>query len=362
MAPTESKKRLALAIIDFLSTSVKDGTLSSADAESMEIAQSCIADTFQVDASDKAAMQDALAGQSLLSIYTVYEKLKGKTPSTSETKASSTPPPKTEDKPKAGAATAESDKLKSEGNAAMARKDYPAAISFYTKALEMAPANPIYLSNRAAAHSATGDHAKAVEDAEVAVAADPKYVKAWSRLGLARFALGDAKGAAEAYQKGVDAEGNGGSEAMKKGLETAKKRIAEMEQKDNEPPAEDVDDASGASRGAGAGGMPDLSSLAGMFGGGGGGGGGMPDLGSLMSNPMFANMAQNIMSNPDMLNNIMSNPRLRQMAENVGGGGDGRGMPDMASLMNDPNIAEMAKSFMGGGGGAGGAGRGAPGS
>ena len=30
----------------------------------------------------------------------------------------------------------------------------------------------------------------------------------------------------------------------------------------------------------------------------------MPDLGSLMSNPMFANMAQQVMSNPDMLNNM----------------------------------------------------------
>lgn len=41
--------------------------------------------------------------------------------------------------------------------------------------------------------------------------------------------------------------------------------------------------------GAGAGGMPDLSALAGMFGGGGGAGaggaGGMPDLASLMQNP-----------------------------------------------------------------------------
>ncbi|RMJ23015.1 hypothetical protein PHISP_06102 [Aspergillus sp. HF37] len=90
--------------------------------------------------------------------------------------------------------------------------------------------------------------------------------------------------------------------------------------------------------------MPDLSSLASMLGGGGGGGGGgMPDLGSLMSNPMFSNMAQSLMSNPDMMNNIMSNPRVRQMAENAGGGGGGGGggMPDMSSLMSDPNIAEM---------------------
>ena len=71
----------------------------------------------------------------------------------------------------------------------------------------------------------------------------------------------------------------------------------------------------------------------------------LPDFSTLMNNPMFANMAQNIMSNPDMLNNLMSNPALRQMAENFGGGrgrGSGSGgLPDMSALMNDPSIAEM---------------------
>ncbi|KAB8238799.1 hypothetical protein ETB97_008201 [Aspergillus alliaceus] len=352
MAPTESKKRLALAIIDFLGSSLKDGTLTADDAESIEIAQSCIADTFKVDPSDEAAVKDAVGGQSLANIYSVYEKLRNKGDSAGAgAQASSS------QQTQAGAPTAESDKLKSEGNGAMARKDYNAAIDLYTKALAIAPSNPIYLSNRAAAYSASGQHEKAAEDAELATAVDPKYSKAWSRLGLARFDLADFHGAKEAYEKGIEAEGNGGSDAMKRGLETSKRKIAEAS-RGAEPPADAVDDAAGATRGAG--GMPDLSSLAGMFGGGrGGGAGGMPDLSSIMSNPMFASMAQNLMSNPDMLNNLMSNPQLRQMAENFGAGGAGGGMPDMSSLMSDPNIADMARNLMGGGaGGAGGAGRG----
>ncbi|PYH64761.1 putative Hsc70 cochaperone (SGT) [Aspergillus vadensis CBS 113365] len=229
----------------------------------------------------------------------------------------------------------------------MARKDYTTAIDLYTQALAIAPSNPIYLSNRAAAYSAAGQHEKAAEDAELATAVDPKYSKAWSRLGLARFDLADYHGAKEAYEKGIAAEGNGGSEAMKWGLETTKRKIEEAK-RSTEPPADAVDDAAGASR---SGGMPDLSSLASMLGGGGGGGGGgMPDLSSIMSNPMFASMAQNLMSNPDMLNNLMSNPQLRQMAENYGRGG---GMPDMSSLMSDPNIADMARNMMGGGAGRG---------
>ncbi|PGH18520.1 hypothetical protein AJ79_00297 [Helicocarpus griseus UAMH5409] len=373
IAPTESKKRLALAIIDFLNGSLNDGTLTADDSESIEIAQSCIADTFKVDPSDKKAMQDALGGQSLASIYSVYEKLKGKGSTPVPSSAAEAKPAESKPAPsQGGGPNEESEKLKSQGNAAMSRKDYPTAISLYTQALSIAPSNPIYLSNRAAAYSASGNHTSAAEDAELAVAADPKYVKGWSRLGLARFALGNAKGAAEAYQKGIDAEGNGGSDAMRRGLETAKKRIEEMKKEENEPLAEDVDEASGASRGAGGGGgMPDLSALAGMFGGGGaggaGGGGGMPDLSSIMSNPMFASMAQNLMSNPDMMSNLMNNPRIRQMAESLGGGGagagaggQGGGLPDMASMMNDPNIAEMARNLMGGGGGGGaGAGRGA---
>jgi small glutamine-rich tetratricopeptide repeat-containing protein alpha len=71
----------------------------------------------------------------------------------------------------------------------------------------------------------------------------------------------------------------------------------------------------------------------------------MPDLAGLMQNPMMRQMAQNLMSNPDMLNNIMSNPQVRSMAERFGGGGGGGrgggGMPDLSALMNDPAMADM---------------------
>ena len=77
-ATTDSHKRLALAVIDFLNSSLKNGTLQSEDADSIEIATNCIAECFHVDPNDETAMKDALAGQNLLSIYSVYEKLKGK--------------------------------------------------------------------------------------------------------------------------------------------------------------------------------------------------------------------------------------------------------------------------------------------
>lgn len=342
-----TKQRLALSIIDYLNTSLTDGTLSSDERESIEVAVSCISESFKVDPTDSTPKDS----QNLFQIYSVYEKLKGgKAPTSSAAPSSASSASKPAEVSEAQKKEAEG--LKSQGNAAMAQKNYPSAIDLYSKALAIVPGNPIFLSNRAAAYSASKDHESARADAEAAVAADPKYTKAWSRLGLARFALGDAQGSMEAYGKGIEHEGNGGSDAMKKGYETAKKRVAELDGEDS------GDDISPAARGApgagGAGGMPDLAALAGMFGGGGaggaGGGGGMPDLSSIMSNPMFASMAQNLMSNPDMMNNLMSNPRIREMANQFGGGGAGGapggaggngGGPDLASLMNDPSIAEM---------------------
>ena len=97
----------------------------------------------------------------------------------------------------------------------------------------------------------------------------------------------------EAYKAGIDAEGNGGSDAMKKGYETARRKV----EADG-----DSDDVAAPRGTGGAGGMPDLGSLAGMFGGGaGGGGGGMPDISAMMQNPMMRQMAQNLMSNPEAM-------------------------------------------------------------
>src|SRR5208282_2003452 len=84
---------------------------------------------------------------------------------------------------------------------------FDTAIDYYTQALAITPDNKIYLSNRAAAYSQSGNHTKAAADALKAVEIDPGYAKAWSRLGHARYALGDAKGSMEAYQKGLSCEG-----------------------------------------------------------------------------------------------------------------------------------------------------------
>lgn len=291
-----------------------------------------MAEAFQVDPNDTAAMTDAIGGKSLLDIYTVYEKLKGRTTGPPSSASASTPSTSSTSAGPDAKTKEEAEKLKSQGNAAIQKKDYDSAIDYYSQALNLVPLNPIYLSNRAAAYSGAGRHEDAVNDAEMAVAADPKFAKAWSRLGFAKFALGDAKGSLEAYKQGIDAEGSGGSEAMRKGYETAKRKVEE-----EGGDADEVEER-GVPPGLG-GGMPDLSSLAGMFGGG-SPGGGMPSMADMMQNPMMRQMASNLMSNPDALSGMLNNPRLKEMMSGAGGGGGG-GMPDLGSLMQDPSIMEM---------------------
>ena len=376
----DPKKKLALAICDFLSTSLKDGTINADDSENIEIATNCIAESFQIDPTNTSQVKEAVGAQSLLQIYSVYDKLKAANPVPSSSSSSKAPPSSTsatKDAPKPSSASAggnpssttpESESLKSKGNEAMRAHDYTDAIHLYTSALKIAPTNPIYLSNRAAAYSAQQNYSSAASDAELAIASDPNYAKAWSRLGAAKYALAEYESSVEAYEKAVEIDG---SEMSKKGLETARKKLSESA-KEGAGPEEDIDDAPGDERaaapsGGGAGGMPDLGALAGMLGGGGGGGGGMPDLAGLMQNPMMAQMAQKFMQNPEALSGLMQNPQVRAMAENMGlggmggaggadgaggagrgggagagaGAGRGGGGPDIAAMMQDPALQDM---------------------
>ena len=65
----------------------------------------------------------------------------------------------------------------------MSSKKFDDAIESYDKAIALNPTNPIYYSNRAAAHSSKGDHLSAVGDAEKSISIDPKFAKAYHRLG-----------------------------------------------------------------------------------------------------------------------------------------------------------------------------------
>ncbi|CAI5532293.1 unnamed protein product [Closterium sp. Naga37s-1] len=77
------------------------------------------------------------------------------------------------------------------GNAAMAAHEYEEALSLYSKAIALCGGtNAIYYANRAAAQHQLGNYMEAAADSRRAVAVDPRYSKAYSRLGHAFMALG----------------------------------------------------------------------------------------------------------------------------------------------------------------------------
>ncbi|KAG9233718.1 serine/threonine-protein phosphatase-like protein 5 [Amylocarpus encephaloides] len=79
--------------------------------------------------------------------------------------------------------------LKDEGNKAFAAHDWPKAIAFYTKAIELDDTKPAYFSNRAQANIRSEAYGYAIADATKAIELDPNFVKAYYRRGVAYAAI-----------------------------------------------------------------------------------------------------------------------------------------------------------------------------
>jgi small glutamine-rich tetratricopeptide repeat-containing protein alpha len=317
MPASESKRALAASICDYLQQSLKDGDIDAAHKAGIEQSIDSIAQAFNTSGVKRGAV-------GLEQIFAVYERTQQRTerkPATDGAEAA-----EKEKEPSAEDVKA-AESFKSLGNAAMTKKDYKEAVAQYTKALDLVPRAKVYLSNRAAAYSSLGEHEAAIRDARKACDVDPKYGKAWSRLGHALFVSGDLQGARKAYEQGCEVDPT--SEIMKRGLETCTRKLEES-------------GATSATRGPGgaAGGMPDLSALSGMFGNA-GAGAGPPDIAAMMNNPAFMSMAQNMMQS-GALEGLMNNPLMARMTEQMQNGG---GMPDVSAMMQDPEIRSMAEGF-----------------
>lgn len=188
----------------------------------------------------------------------------------------------------------------------MTAKDYQSAISSYTNAIALDPTNPVYYSNRAAAHSSLEDHYSAIADSQKALECDPNFTKAYSRMGHAYYCLEDYDEAKSSFEKGLALDPTNAN--LKTGAENSRAKVAAV------APA-----TTPAARGPGGGGTPDLASMmSGLMGGGAGGGagpggpGGMPDLGSILNNPAMMQMAQQMMANGGM-EQMMNNPTVQNM-------------------------------------------------
>jgi serine/threonine-protein phosphatase 5 len=67
--------------------------------------------------------------------------------------------------------------LKSKGNKAFSEHDWPAAIDFYTKAIETYDQDPSFYCNRAQANIKLESYGYAIADATHAIDLDKNYVK-----------------------------------------------------------------------------------------------------------------------------------------------------------------------------------------
>lgn len=321
MAP--STKQVASLVIDYLAQVIEDKKVSDDAADSLNVAIDCIAESFEVQKGDSKALFN---GKSLVDLLEAGSNASASA-SQGESIQVNIPPEDAETKAKAEA-------LKLEGNKAMASRDFELAVKKYTEAIAVLPTNAVYFANRAAAHSSLKAYEEAVKDAESAIKTDPSYSKGYSRLGYAKFALGRAEEALEAYKKVLDIEGDNASDVMKRDYETAKKKVEQSLDLEKKP------ETKSRSEGAppGAGGFGDFASMLGN------------GLGGLLNNPQLMQAAQQMMQNPQamqQMESLMQNPGIRQMAENFA---QGNGAPNMSDLMNNPALREMAGNIFGGSG------------
>lgn len=167
MSDTE-QKHLAFAVAKWLH-SQSDHT----EGKKLQDASRLISEAFAINIDDATQKNQYGNGPGLKNVWDVFMKTQAKV---SGSNAASSAQASPQDKEKAEA-------LKGEGNKFMSAKDYEAAIASYSKAIELHATNPVYFSNRSAAYAQVGQYEKAIEDAREASRVDPKFGKAYSRLG-----------------------------------------------------------------------------------------------------------------------------------------------------------------------------------
>ena len=124
----------------------------------------------------------------------------------------------------------EAERLNTQGNELMQKKQFKEALDLYTAALKISPAGPnshVYYSNRSAAHLSLGDIEFCIQDSELALTIRPDYAKAHSRLGLAHYASGRYEEAVFRYEKALSLQP--GNEWAKTQYEKARKMLDEIQ-------------------------------------------------------------------------------------------------------------------------------------
>lgn len=285
----DSRKSLAVAIINFLKAELESGRLGEEGTEALEVGIQCLETAYCVDDVTTTPVD-------LLKVY--------------ETHCPNLPNGCQEN---VVVDKEQGEKKKVEGNDFMRDGKFHEAIASYTAAINFDPQNAIYYSNRAAAYAKLNDNKNSISDCEKALDLDPSYSKAYGRMGLAYFNDENYEKAIEAYEHALSLDP--ANAPYKVQLDSAKEKLTGKKNQANATPSAS-------------------NPLAGM------------DLSALLSNPAVMNMAQSFMASPQvqsMFSNMMSGSGNDQA--NGGGGvpgappggpppGPGLGGLDFNSLLN----------------------------
>eukprot|EP01130_Rhizamoeba_saxonica_P001401 TRINITY_DN11261_c0_g1_i1.p1 TRINITY_DN11261_c0_g1~~TRINITY_DN11261_c0_g1_i1.p1 ORF type:complete len:303 (-),score=79.46 TRINITY_DN11261_c0_g1_i1:20-886(-) len=153
---------------------------------------------------------------------------------------------------------------KNKGNDFVRSGNYEEAVECYTTAIFLNPSVHFYYGNRSAAYYHLGKYDNVISDAKEAIKLEPTYIRAYNRLGLAYIEKEDYQSALDTFSSGLvhspyDKE-------LYKGAELARSNLQE--------------------------------------------GGDAVDMGQALENfmntPQARQMAEEMMSNPDFINNMMS--------------------------------------------------------
>lgn len=247
----DDKKRLITSILHFLRDEFRSGQLSAEIQEGLEVAIQCLESIYEIKDTTRTE-------PSLLEIYKTFLV----------TTIINQPDASEEDKQRA-------EKLKTEGNTAMSQGEFNKALELYTRAIAIDPKNAVYYCNRAAVHSKMLNYSQTIIDCKIALEIDPKYSKAYGRLGFAYCGLGDYASALEYYKKALELEPT--NVTYLKNYELALEKINETtsEASTNMPGTIPVDQP-------------------------------VQDLNALFGNPQLLNIASQMLSDPTM-QNMMSN-------------------------------------------------------
>lgn len=97
---------------------------------------------------------------------------------------------------------------KTKGNEAFQKGDYPTAIKHYTEAIRRNPDDAKLYSNRSACYQKLAEFKMACEDADECIKRDPKFVKGYTRKGMALLAMKKSSEAAKAYREALELDEN----------------------------------------------------------------------------------------------------------------------------------------------------------